>query len=205
LLVYLDTNIIWLFLTITPILCELFLCALNLTLFPICQKNAYVSTQFDRIMKVIQCDNGREFDNTSSRVFFTIKGALLPMSCPYTSPHNSKVECIIRIINNMMHSLLFQTSILVRYWVEGLHTVTYLLNNLPIWAVSTTSPYFTLHGVNPSYEHLRVFDCACYPNLSAKAAHKLAPRSTRCIFLGYSANRKGYRCFDLTTNKIIFS
>jgi hypothetical protein len=67
------------------------------------------------------------------------------------------------------------------------------------------SPYFALHGVTPSYEHLRMFGCACYPNLSAKATHKLAPRSTRCIFLGYSANHKGYLCLDLTTNNIIVS
>jgi hypothetical protein len=27
---------------------------------------AYVSTQFDRTVKAIQCDNGREFDNSST-------------------------------------------------------------------------------------------------------------------------------------------
>jgi hypothetical protein len=52
---------------------------------------------------------------------------------------------------------------------------------------------------------MRVFGCACYPNLSAKAAHKLAPQSTKCIFLGYSTDHKGYQCLDLTTNNIIVS
>jgi hypothetical protein len=50
---------------------------------------------------------------------------------------------------------------------------------------------------------LRVFGCACYPNLSTQAPHKLAPRSTRCVILGYSADHKGYRCLDLSTNNII--
>jgi hypothetical protein len=127
------------------------------------------------------------------------------MSCPYTSPQNGKVKRIIRTINNMLCSLLFQASIPARYWVEGLHTATYLLNHLPTKAISTTSPYFALYGVAPSYEHLRVFGCACYPNLSAKTAHKLAPRSTRCIFLRYSTDHKGYRCLDLTTNNIVIS
>jgi hypothetical protein len=45
-----------------------------------------------------------------------------------------------------------------------------------------------------------VFACACYPNLSAKA-----PRSTRCIFLEYSTDHKGYRCLHLTTNNIVVS
>jgi hypothetical protein len=155
-------------------------------------------------MKVVQCDNGHEFDNASSYAFFAIKGALLWMSCPYTSPHNGKVERILCTINNMLRSLLFQTSILARYWVEACNTTTYLLNCLSTKAISTTNPYFTLHGVAPSYEHLHMFGCAVYPNLSAKATHKLAPRSTRCIFLGYSANHKGYRCLDLTVDNQIW-
>jgi hypothetical protein len=68
-----------------------------------------------------------------------------------------------------------------------------------------TSPYFTLHGVTPSYEHLRMFGCACYPNLSTTVAHKLAPRPTRCIFLRYSTDHKGYWCLDFTTNNIVIS
>jgi hypothetical protein len=47
---------------------------------------AYVFTQFDRTIKVVQCDNDREFDNAASHAFFATKGLLLWMSCPYTSP-----------------------------------------------------------------------------------------------------------------------
>jgi hypothetical protein len=105
----------------------------------------------------------------------------------------------------MLPSLLFQASILAHYGIEVLHTARYLLNYLLIKAISTISSYFTLHAVAPSYEHLRVFGSACYPNLSAKAAHKLAPWSTRCVFLGYSIYHKGYRCLDLTTINIVIS
>jgi hypothetical protein len=64
--------------------------------FPLCVKSdtfstlshffAYVFTQFDRTIKVVQCDNDREFDNAASHAFFATKGLLLWMSCPYTSP-----------------------------------------------------------------------------------------------------------------------
>jgi hypothetical protein len=68
-----------------------------------------------------------------------------------------------------------------------------------------TSPYVALHGVTHSYEHLHLFGCACYPNLSAKTAHKLASRFTRCVFLRYSTDHKSYQCLDLSTNNIVIS
>jgi hypothetical protein len=47
---------------------------------------AYVSTQFGRTVKAIQCDNGHEFDNSSTRIFLLSNDTQLRMSCPYTSP-----------------------------------------------------------------------------------------------------------------------
>jgi hypothetical protein len=47
---------------------------------------AWVSTQFGRTIRSIQCDNGREFYNNASRDFFLSRGIHLRMSCPYTSP-----------------------------------------------------------------------------------------------------------------------
>jgi hypothetical protein len=88
---------------------------------------------------------------------------------------------------------------------SSLHTATYLLNRLPTKTINAPIPYVALFGTAPSYEHLRVFGCACYPNMSATAPHKLAPRSTRCVFLGYSSDHKGYRRLDLSTNCILIS
>jgi hypothetical protein len=62
-----------------------------------------------------------------------------------------------------------------RYWVEGLHIATYLLNILHKKAISTTSPYFILHGVTSSYEYMCMFDCVCYPILSTKATQTGTP------------------------------
>jgi hypothetical protein len=101
--------------------------------------------------------------------------------------------------------LLIQASLPGRYWAEGLHTTTYLLNRLPTKAIQVVCSHIALFGSPPSYEHLRVFGYACYPNTAATTPHKLAPRSTRCVFLGYSSDHKGYRCLDLSTNRLIVS
>ena len=166
---------------------------------------AYVRTQFGITIKSVQCDNGREFNNSQARTFFLSHGVALRMSCPYTSQQNRKAERSIRTINNILRSLLFQASLPPVYWVEALHTATYFVNRLPTKTLAFSTPYTALHSSQPSYAHLRVFGCACYPNMSSTAPHKLTPRSSLCVFLGYSSEHKGYRCLELQSNRIIIS
>jgi hypothetical protein len=166
---------------------------------------AYVSTQFGRTVKAIQCDNGREFNNSSTCIFLLSHDTQLQMSCPYTSPQNGKAERIIYSVNNVICTLLIQASLPGRYWVEGLYTATYLLNRLPITTIQVVCPHLALFGSVPSYEHLHIFGCTCYPNTIATTPYKLSPCSTRCVFLGYSTDHKGYHCLDLSTNRLIVS
>jgi hypothetical protein len=91
------------------------------------------------------------------------------------------------------------------YWAEALSATTYHLNRRPCQPIQFTTPFERLFAISPSLDHLRVFGCLCYPNLSATAPHKLAPRSTSCVFLGYPHSQKGYRCLDLTTKRVLVS
>ncbi|GKC01723.1 ribonuclease H-like domain-containing protein [Tanacetum coccineum] len=110
---------------------------------------------------------------------------------------------MLRTINNLIRTLLFQAHIPPSYWVEALNMAAHLLNRLPSTAINNEIPFTKLYNQTPTYEDLRVFGCLCYPHVDA--SHKLEPRSTPCIFLGYPANHRGYRCLDLASNKIIIS
>jgi hypothetical protein len=112
---------------------------------------------------------------------------------------------MIRTTNDTIRTLLLHAHLPARFWAEGLHTSTYLLNRLPSTACPAPTPHQALFGTPSRYDHLRVFGCACYPNTAATAPHKLAPRSTLCVFLGYSPNHKGYRCFDLSSRRVLIS
>ena len=82
---------------------------------------------------------------------------------------------------------------------------TYLLNILPNKKLAFQPPIKILYQKDPSYSHLRVFGCLCYPLLPSTSRNKLQARSTPCVFLGYPSNHKGYKCYDLSSRKILIS
>lgn len=82
---------------------------------------------------------------------------------------------------------------------------TYLQNILPVKHLTYNTPLHILYNQVPSYAHLRVFGCLCYPLRPSPTIHKLQPRSSPCVFLGYPKNHRGYICFELDSKKITIS
>ncbi|KAK6780427.1 hypothetical protein RDI58_022611 [Solanum bulbocastanum] len=164
---------------------------------------AHISTQFERNIKNVQCDNGREFDNNSFWDFCTKHGMSFRLSCPHTSSQNGKAERKIRSINNVTRTLLAHASLPPSFWHHALQMATYLLNVLPSKLLHNKSPIEVLYQRFPSYDHLRVFGCLCFPLIPSTTINKLQPRSTPCVFLGYPTNHRGYKCYDMSSRKII--
>ncbi|GJZ16525.1 ribonuclease H-like domain-containing protein [Tanacetum coccineum] len=69
---------------------------------------AYINKQFNVDIKALQCDHGGEYDNTRFHDLFCQNGIQFRFSCPRTSQQNSKSECMLRTINNLIRTLLFQ-------------------------------------------------------------------------------------------------
>ena len=68
-----------------------------------------------------------------------------------------------------------------------------------------SSPFEMLFGYTFDLHHLKVFECACYPLLKSYTKHKLEPKITQHIFLGYPHNFKGYICYNPLTKQTIVS
>ncbi|KAL9234053.1 hypothetical protein vseg_008969 [Gypsophila vaccaria] len=164
-----------------------------------------IKTQFNLPIKTLQCDNGREFDNTTLQNFFRAHGMLFRFSCPHTSPQNGKAERKIRTLNNIMRTLLIHAHMPPEMWHHALAMATYIHNILPSKANDFTSPTSSLYHRVPTYTHLRTFGCLCYPHTPSTTIHKLAPRATPCVFIGYPSNHRGYKCLDLVSRKVIIS
>lgn len=97
---------------------------------------------------------------------------------PYTSQQNGKDKRTVRIVNNIICSLLFQAYLPPKFWVEALLTTVHTLNLFPSSTITNKTAFKLLFGHFPSHDHLRVFGCLCYPNLSGTVTHKLSPRSS---------------------------
>ena len=48
----------------------------------------------------------------------------------------------------------------------------------------------------PEYNIFKVFGCACYPCMKPYNTHKFQFHSTKCVFIGYNRNYKGYKCLS---------
>lgn len=102
----------------------------------------------------------------------------------------------------MSRTLPAHASLPPSFWHHALQMVTYLLNVLPSKLLGNKSSLEVLYTRVPSYDHIQVFGCLCYPFIPSTTI-KLQPRSTPCVFLGYPTHHRGYKCYDLSSHKII--
>jgi histone deacetylase 1/2 len=167
--------------------------------------HAFIRTHFNSTIATIQCDNGKEFDNTTNRSYFASYDTILRFSYPYTSAQNGKAEHAICTTNDVLRTILIQAHMPPEYWADALYNATHLLNLRPTKPLRLTTPHEALFSSPPSYDYLRVYGCLCYPNTSATITHKLQPRSLPCVFIGYAPEHKGYRCLDRTTGRVYTS
>lgn len=71
----------------------------------------FIHTQFGVVIPCLQSDNGGEFHTTPLRAFFSSNGISFCLTCPHTSAQNGKAERLIRTINDVVRTLLFQAKL----------------------------------------------------------------------------------------------
>lgn len=162
-----------------------------------------VENQLNTKIKTFYTDNGGEF--ITLRSFLANQGISHLTTPPHTPEHNGLAERRHRHIVETGLSLLTHASVPTEYWTYAFATAVYLINRMPSKTLDMDSPYLRLFGTSPNYSKLRVFGCLCYPWLRPYTANKLEPRSTPCVFFGYSLTQSAFLCFDPVSSRLFVS
>ncbi|KAJ0919654.1 putative RNA-directed DNA polymerase [Helianthus annuus] len=163
-----------------------------------------VLTQFKKRIKIFRSDNGTEFINSKMEYFCKSKGILHQTSCSYTPQQNGVVERKHRHLLNLARSLLFQSYVPLSFWSDCVLTAVYIINRLPSSVLLGRSPYELMFGFKPSLEHLRIFGCLCFSTV-LNDLDKLSFNAEKCVLIGYSNVKKGYKLWSLDNKKEFYS
>ena len=107
-------------------------------------------------------------------------------------------------------ALMLSSHVLKNFWGEVILTTTYLINRMPSRVLSFQTPCKVLLKAYPrtwliSSIPPKVFGCLAFIHVPQQYHSKLDPKATKCIFLGYSPNQKGYKCYSLIIKKFYTS
>ncbi|KAL1203522.1 Retrovirus-related Pol polyprotein from transposon TNT 1-94 [Cardamine amara subsp. amara] len=162
-----------------------------------------VNRQFHTDVRMIRSDNGSEFVVLKS--WFASQGIIHQTSCVGTPQQNGRVERKHRYILDVARSLRFQADLPLEFWGDCVLTACYLINRTPSTFLSGKTPHEVLFNQPPSFDHLRIFGCLCYAHKGTVVRKKFDERASRCVFLGYPYNQKGWRVYDLEKREYFVS
>ncbi|CAM8954310.1 unnamed protein product [Rhodiola kirilowii] len=164
---------------------------------------ALVDTQYHKRIQRVRADNGTEF--LPLRIFFDAKGIIFETSCVATPQQNGRVERKHRHLLNVARALRFQAHLPLQFWAECVSAAAFIINHTPSPNLGHRTPYELLHNRVPSYNSFRVFGCLCFASQMPRSRDKFAPRSRKCIFIGYPSGKHGWRLYDLETKESFIS
>ena len=105
-----------------------------------------------------------------------------------------------------MRSMLSNAGLPNGFWVKALATIVHLINTSPNKNLDLKVAEEIWSRKPPLYKHLRVFVYEAYYHIPKEFRNNLAPKSKKCIFLGYGeSGEMGFRLWDLEARKIIRS
>ena len=166
-----------------------------------------VENQFQTKRSILRSHNGTEFYNDCLGDLLQEKGILHQSTCRDTPQQNGIAERKNRHLLEVGRTLMFHINVPTHLWGDAILTSCYLINRMPTRVLNYATPLQTLKNTFPNTRltsdlPLKIFRCTVFVHVPTRFLSKFDPRIEKCIFLGYTPNKKGYKCFNPTTRKI---
>nr|CAN65095.1 hypothetical protein VITISV_011639 [Vitis vinifera] len=165
-----------------------------------------IQTQFQSKIQILKSDNARDYFNSIIGEFLAQEGIVHLSSCVDTPQQNGIAERKNRHLLEVARSLMFSMNVPKLFWGQAVLTAAYLINRMPSRVLKFQTPCQTLLKSFPTTRFIstippKIFGCSVFVHINQQHRSKLDPRSLKCIFLGYSSNQKGYKCYSPVTRK----
>jgi hypothetical protein len=92
--------------------------------------------------------------------------------------------------------MLNEKNLLNYFWAEAVATAIFIMNRTLTAAVHGMTLEKKFTSKKPDVSYLKVFGYIAYVHVPDEKRSKLDPKAEKCIFIGYSLEQKGYRCFN---------
>lgn len=121
---------------------------------------------------------------------------------------NQKTNTLLKL-----HTLFYSPPMFLKDFGEMLSpvpTATYLINRMPSRILIFKTPCQTFlehHSHTPLISEIpfRVFGCSIFVHIHSHDRGKLDAKTNKCIFLCYSPNKRGYKCYCPRSKKFFHS
>ena len=153
-------------------------------------------------IKILRSDGGGEYFSLEFSNFLYECGIRRQYTCRYTPQQNGVAERKNRVIAEIARCMLNEKNMPRCFWADAVFTAVYLINRSPTTSVHIITPEEAWSGRKPDLSHLRIFGCVCYVHILSELRSKLDANSGKYLFVGYSLEQKGYRCYNPITKEL---
>jgi len=139
---------------------------------------AMVERLLNSKIKSVQTNWGGEYRNLNT--CFQSIGIIHRISCPHTQQQGCTKRKHHYLIDTTL-ALLTESNLSKTFWDEGCLTSYCLINRLATPLLKNKSPFQKLFKCTPDYTFLKIFGCACFPNLRPCNSHKFSMFQRMCL------------------------
>jgi hypothetical protein len=160
-----------------------------------------VENQTYKNIKVLRTDNGGELCGK----YFEECVIACQNTTLYTPQQNGVAERMNITLMDKERSMLSGARLTQELWAETVDTAKILVNVSPSSALIETTPHEVWFGKKPLLSHLKVFGCDAFVHVPKEKRSKVDKKEIKFIFNGYKEGMTGYKLWDPTSRKTMYS
>lgn len=157
-----------------------------------------IKTQCGYSLMRLRSDNGGEFVNAEEKKFLAQSGIIHETSVPFSPQQNGVAERSNRTVAEKVTCALVCANLPKEgFWKHAVSWSIHCINRLPTSRKTIPAEEFANEVID--YTDLHPF--GCYAVVRSETSKSFDPRATACLFMGYCPHTKGYKVYEIKSER----